>query len=89
MITYAPDNTPDFDIGTVATHTCNVGFALVGEVGTRTCFEDDSQDIPGVWSGSAPTCERKNFNFGLSVMTGSNNCCWNFVLNSNNTLILD
>ena len=57
-ITYAADTTPDFPIGTVATHTCSAGFALVGDM-TRTCMDDDQEDIIGVWSGSAPTCERK------------------------------
>ena len=57
---YAADTTPDFAIGTVATHTCNAGFALVGDM-TRTCADDDQADIVGAWSGSAPTCERKYF----------------------------
>ena len=61
MVTFAADTTPDFAIGTVATHTCNGGFALVGII-TRTCVDDDQADIIGVWSGSAPTCERKHFN---------------------------
>ena len=60
MITYTVDNTPEFDIGTVATHTCVAGFALVGDL-TRTCVDDDQADIVGAWSGSAPACERKNF----------------------------
>ena len=60
MITYAADTTPEFEIGTVATHNimCDAGFALVGGV-TRTCMDDDQDDIVGVWSGRAPTCERK------------------------------
>ena len=60
MITYAADTKPDFEIGTVATHTCNTGFALVADM-KRTCMADDQADIVGVWSGSAPTCERKDF----------------------------
>ena len=59
MIAYAADTTSEFEIGTVATHTCNTGFALVGGV-TRTCMGDDQADIIGVWSGSAPTCECKD-----------------------------
>ena len=54
---YAADNTSEFEIGTVATHSCSAGFALVGDV-TRTCMDDDQADIIGVWSGSASTCER-------------------------------
>ena len=48
MVTYADDTTPDFAIGTVATHTCSSGFSLVGDM-TRFCV--------GVWSGTAPSCE--------------------------------
>ncbi len=44
------DNRP---VGTVATHTCNPGFSLDRGDTTRTCRSD------GVWSGSAPTCQRK------------------------------
>ena len=61
MIAYAADTITEFEIGTVATLTCNAGFSLVGEM-TRTCMDDDQADIVGVWSGSAPTCERKHFN---------------------------
>ena len=57
MIVYASDTSPEFEIGTVATHSCDAGFALVGGM-TRTCMDDDQTDIIGVWSGSAPTCER-------------------------------
>ena len=32
MITYAADTMSDFEIGTVATHNCNAGFALVGDM---------------------------------------------------------
>ena len=60
MITYAADTTSEFEIGTVATHTCIAGFGLVRDM-TRTCMDDDQADIIGVWSGSAPTCERNNF----------------------------
>ena len=60
MITYAADTTPEFNIGTVATHTCDAGFALVGDM-TRSCEDDDQAAIIGVWSGSAPTCERNQF----------------------------
>ena len=57
MIVFASDTTSDFEIGTVATHSCNTGFALVGDM-TRTCIDDDQADIVGVWSGSPPICER-------------------------------
>ena len=57
MITYATDATPEFAIETVAIHSCSAGFSLVGFV-TRTCMDDDQADIVGVWSDSAPSCER-------------------------------
>ena len=58
MIAYGTDTTPQFEIGTIATHSCNVGYALVGG-STRPCMDHDQADIFGVWSGTAPTCERK------------------------------
>ena len=58
MITYVPDITIYFEIGTVATHVCDDGFSLVGDM-TRTCMDDDQADTIGVWSGTAPTCLRK------------------------------
>ena len=61
MITYVVDTTAEFEIMTIATHTCNAGYALVG-VMTRTCMDDDQLDIVGVWSDSPPTCEGK-YNF--------------------------
>ena len=52
-IGYDPDMTPPFrDIGTVATHTCDGGFALVG-VETRMCQSGTT------WAEEAPTCQRK------------------------------
>ncbi len=49
-ITYGPDTIADFDVGTMATHTCNDGFVLVGSE-TRECL------VGGRWSGLfAPTC---------------------------------
>ncbi len=39
-------------VGTVATFTCDTGYTLNGGT-TRTCGSD------GVWSGSAPVCQRK------------------------------
>ena len=61
MVSYVVDTTAEFEIGTLATHTCNADFALVGSL-TRTCMDDDQADIIGVWSGNAPTCKRKHFN---------------------------
>ncbi len=38
--------------GTVATYICTTGYTLIGDT-TRTCGSD------GMWSGFAPTCQRK------------------------------
>ena len=72
MITYAADITPEFAIGTIATHSCSAGFSLVGVV-TRTCMDDDQADIVGEWSDSDPSCERKFLTF-LDLMSIS---CFN------------
>ncbi len=50
VITYAPDMTPDFEVDTVATHTCNDGYRLIG-VDTRVCLAG------GMWSGLPPACQ--------------------------------
>ena len=53
-IEYLPDTTPpNRDEGTEATHICNPGFILVGNV-IRTCQNDSFFD------GMMPTCEREN-----------------------------
>ena len=57
MITYAANTTSEFEIGTVATHLCHSGFALIGNM-NRTCVDDNQEDIVGVWSENAPACER-------------------------------
>ncbi len=51
-ITYGLDFTPDFDIGTLATHSCDLGFRRVG-VQTRVCL------LSMEWSDEPPVCERK------------------------------
>ena len=57
-ISYAPDTEQPFDLGTVASHECNLGFFLVGTE-NRTCVEDDPGSVVGIFSESPPTCERK------------------------------
>ena len=54
-ISYDPDMTPPFrDIGTVASYTCDDGFALVGAE-TRECLSGTT------WTGDDPSCQRKRF----------------------------
>ena len=59
MVTYFSD-TINFEMKTIAKHSCGTEFFLVGSM-TRTCMDDDQADTVGVWSGSPPTCNRKTF----------------------------
>ena len=43
-------------LGSVATYTCNQAYNLSG-LATRTCVRIGANTV---WSGQAPTCERKN-----------------------------
>ena len=53
-ITYGPfDMTAPYDSGTLATHTCDLGFLRVG-VEIRACLGTTM-----TWSDEAPVCERK------------------------------
>ncbi len=64
-ISYSLDTTDPFDVGTVATYSCNtdLGFGLTGDP-TRTCVDGDRLTIEGMWDGVAPTCdcEQKSYN---------------------------
>ena len=59
LITYStiPNNNV-YEIGTLAEHSCNAGFALVG-VASRTCSAFDQEDTVGDWTQTAPSCQRK------------------------------
>ena len=61
FITYAPDNTPNYTLGTEATYACNDGFFLDLSVGSemRTCANDDGMDAVGIFNDQAPSCVRK------------------------------
>ena len=63
MISYSPDVTPDYDLGTEASYmyTCEAGFYLEGNE-VRVCIDDDGMDAIGVWSGREPSCVRKLIN---------------------------
>ena len=56
MISYNADMTAPYNVGTVATYSCNAGFELVGSA-MRTC--ENAGFSGAVFSGQAPTCERK------------------------------
>ncbi len=59
MISYSPDVTSDYDLGTKATYTCEAGFYFEGNE-VRTCMDDDGMDAIGMWSGQEPNCVRKS-----------------------------
>ena len=54
-ISYSPDVTSDYDLGTIATYTCEAGFYLEGNE-VRVCMDDDGMDVIGLWSGQEPSC---------------------------------
>ncbi len=58
MISYSPDDIPDYNLGTEATYTCEAGFYLEGSE-VRVCMDDDGMDTIGVWSGQQASCVRK------------------------------
>ena len=60
IISYFPDNTPDYNIGTVAFYSCNQGYELRGGNVIRTCADADGRG--GAFIEQAPTCERKQLN---------------------------
>ncbi len=61
MIIYATDMTPDFDLGTTATYSCDDGYTLDLSIGVevRTCIDVGNNDTEGVFSGREPACVRK------------------------------
>ena len=58
QVLYATDMTSPYEIGTVATFTCDAGFSLDRAPDTLTCADDDQVDTVGTWGGTEPTCER-------------------------------
>ncbi len=61
IIFYILDNTPDFDLTTMATYSCDEGYFLDLSNGdrVRTCVDDRDNDANGVFTGQAPECVRK------------------------------
>ncbi len=53
-IAYSPGSTEPFNFDTVAAHSCDDGFYLMG-LGIQTCVGDGSS-VLGQWSGILPTC---------------------------------
>ncbi len=65
MVSYAPDMTANYSVGTVATYTCDPGFRFVPGVGNqmRHCESIEEQEGTGEirsdFNGTEPRCERK------------------------------
>lgn len=52
-ISYSPDVSPNFDLGTNATYTCDDGFYIMDVTEARVCMDENAM---GVWSGQKPLC---------------------------------
>ncbi len=61
MIVYATDVSPDFELTTTATYSCNAGYFFDLSVGdrVRTCIDDNDNDADGIFTGQAPSCVRE------------------------------
>ena len=53
-IAYSMDS---FEVETIATYTCDIGFVLIGD-STRVCIDDDQRDTIGIWNSTSSYCER-------------------------------
>ncbi len=53
-VDFAEDDVAPFDLGTVATYSCESGFALMGNE-ERTCAVNGDDPV-GVWSLTEPSC---------------------------------
>lgn len=61
IIQYEADTEEPFEFGTNATHSCDVGFILLG-ANVRTCGGDGSS-VNGEWNLFAPMCQCKLVKF--------------------------
>ena len=58
-ITYALDMVPNYELGTVATYSCDPGLVLdltLGGSVMRTCVDNVDNDAEGIFDGQAPFC---------------------------------
>ena len=53
-ITYAADSTANYEVGTVATYSCNDGYVLSIESSIRVCYRLGG--LPAIWNGTDATC---------------------------------
>ncbi len=76
VISYNADMTAPYNVGTVATYSCNAGFELVINLGSemRTCV-DVGDGSGAIFSGEAPTCERKIYRNDVLITKIKVNSC--------------
>ena len=79
------DMTSPYEIGTVATFTCNAGFSLNGAIDMLICADDDQLDTVGTWSGTEPPCLRKSIKKILNFVQNRSLYCSNCVSCSNSS----
>ena len=63
QVSFIPDMLSPFDIGTVATFSCNAGFSLNGSTAILNCTDDDQADTIGTWNGMEPSCLSKGLTY--------------------------
>ena len=63
-IEYYQNVTEQLVFGTVANHSCDEGYFLVGD-SVRTC-EGSGSTVEGEWSGTAPVCSGRPWLYKLS-----------------------
>ena len=73
-ISYAADTSAPFDFETIATYRCNNGFGLSGGDRVRTCMLSPLGG--GFWSGVAPACNGKRYNFITHSDSILGSCQW-------------
>ena len=61
QVSYNTDMSSPFEIGTVATISCDAGFSLNGTTATLVCADDDQADVIGTWGGTETSCLGKCF----------------------------
>ena len=83
MIAYSTAGSPNYELGTVATYSCNAGFVLDltgGGSETRTCEDDGDGDALGEFSGTAPSCVGKSASVGIHSLYGDVVSCSSYHL---------
>ena len=66
-INYFTDTTSPLDFNTVASHLCDTGYGIEGDV-DRICSGDGSSPV-GVWSSTATTCGGTYFKLSSMFQT--------------------